>query len=78
MLGKKRKHYKEKAKIYHKKVRQIRKIKKEMFQMTIYVFDMDGTLTPARKPMTDEFAKAFLPWLKANIDTANKNFFTIL
>lgn len=35
--------------------------------MTIYVFDMDGTLTPARKPMTDEFAKAFLPWLKANI-----------
>ncbi len=33
----------------------------------IYVFDMDGTLTPARKPMTDEFAKAFLPWLKANI-----------
>lgn len=34
--------------------------------MTIYVFDMDGTLTPARKTMTDEFAKVFLPWLKAN------------
>ena len=25
--------------------------------MTIYVFDMDGTLTPARKPMTEEFAE---------------------
>ena len=34
--------------------------------MTIYVFDMDGTLTPARKPMTDDFAKAFLPWLNSN------------
>ena len=34
--------------------------------MTIYVFDMDGTLTPARKPMEDNFAKKFLPWLKEN------------
>lgn len=34
--------------------------------MTIYVFDMDGTLTPARKPMTEEFAEKFLPWLKEN------------
>lgn len=35
--------------------------------MTIYVFDMDGTLTPARKTMTEDFAKAFLPWLNSNI-----------
>ena len=33
--------------------------------MTIYVFDMDGTLTPARKVMTEDFAKAFLPWLNS-------------
>lgn len=32
--------------------------------MTIYAFDMDGTLTPARLPMTEEFKKNFLPWLK--------------
>ena len=32
--------------------------------MTIYVFDMDGTLTPARLPMSNEFKKDFLPWLK--------------
>lgn len=35
--------------------------------MTVYIFDMDGTLTPARKPMTQEFAKEFLPWLKNHI-----------
>ena len=35
--------------------------------MTIYVFDMDGTLTPARKMMTDEFKQEFLPWLKSHI-----------
>lgn len=34
--------------------------------MTIYIFDMDGTLTPPRKPMTEEFAEKFLPWLKNN------------
>ena len=34
--------------------------------MTIYVFDMDGTLTPARKTMTEEFAKVFLPWMNVN------------
>ena len=35
--------------------------------MTIYVFDMDGTLTPARLPMTDDFKAEFLPWLKTHI-----------
>lgn len=34
--------------------------------MTIYVFDMDGTLTPARKPMETMFAARFLPWLNKN------------
>lgn len=34
--------------------------------MTVYVFDMDGTLTPPRKPMTEEFSKKFLPWLNEN------------
>ena len=27
---------------------------------------MDGTLTPARKPMTSEFKQEFLPWLKSH------------
>ena len=34
--------------------------------MTIYVFDMDGTLTPARLPMEQNFAMKFIPWLKLN------------
>lgn len=31
-------------------------------KMTVYVFDMDGTLTPARLPMTAEFAIQFYDW----------------
>ena len=31
------------------------KLKKGKIYMTLYVFDMDGTLTPARKPMTEDF-----------------------
>jgi len=34
--------------------------------MTIYVFDMDGTLTPPRQPMTKEFAESFLKWQKTH------------
>ena len=34
--------------------------------MTIYVFDMDGTLTPARLPMTAEFAIHFYEWQKTH------------
>ena len=30
----------------------------------IFVFDMDGTLTPARLPMTDDFARRFMPFLE--------------
>lgn len=32
--------------------------------MTVYVFDMDGTLTPARLPMTEYFALRFYEWQK--------------
>lgn len=35
--------------------------------MNIYIFDMDGTLTPARQPMTKDFSHRFLPWLKAHL-----------
>ena len=34
--------------------------------MTVYAFDMDGTLTPARRPMEEGFARRFLPWLRAH------------
>lgn len=34
--------------------------------MTIYVFDMDGTLTPARLPMEAEFAIQFFEWQKTH------------
>ena len=34
--------------------------------MTIYVFDMDGTLTPARLPMEDGFAVKFCEWQKTH------------
>lgn len=30
--------------------------------MAVYVFDMDGTLTPARIPMTADFAQRFSKW----------------
>ena len=36
-------------------------------KMNIYVFDMDGTLTPARQPMQKDFSFRFLPWLKTNL-----------
>ncbi len=34
--------------------------------MTLFVFDMDGTLTPARLPMKKNFANLFLEWQKTN------------
>ena len=34
--------------------------------MAIFVFDMDGTLTPARLPMTAEFAINFYEWQKSH------------
>ncbi len=34
--------------------------------MTLYVFDMDGTLTPARLPMTAECAIQFYEWQKTH------------
>ena len=32
----------------------------------IYIFDVDGTLTPSRLPMTDEFKKFFSKWIETN------------
>ena len=32
----------------------------------VYVFDFNGTLTPLKQPMEYNFAKIFLPWLKAH------------
>lgn len=34
---------------------------------TIYLFDIDGTLTPARQPMTNEFKVVFTSWCKDKI-----------
>ena len=31
---------------------------------TIYIFDMDGTLTPSRREMTPDFEKFFSQWAK--------------
>ena len=33
----------------------------------IFVFDMDGTLTPPRRPMENSFVEKFLPFLKHNM-----------
>ena len=32
----------------------------------VFIFDVDGTLTPSRLPMTDEFAKFFHEWIEKN------------
>ena len=32
----------------------------------IYIFDVDGTLTPSRKPMTDDFLQFFDTWSSTN------------
>ena len=32
----------------------------------IYIFDVDGTLTPSRQPMTKKFKKFFLQWALKN------------
>ena len=34
--------------------------------MTKYIFDVDGTLTPARQPATKEFLSFFETWAKEN------------
>lgn len=34
--------------------------------MTLYVFDLDGTLTPPRLPMQETFETKFLSWLKSH------------
>ena len=32
----------------------------------IFIFDVDGTLTPSRQPMTKEFQEFFKQWIKKN------------
>jgi len=32
----------------------------------VFIFDVDGTLTPSRLPMTEEFQKFFKEWIKTN------------
>ena len=32
--------------------------------MDVYIFDVDGTLTPSRQPITDDFYNFFKSWLK--------------
>ena len=32
----------------------------------IYIFDVDGTLTPSRRPMDKKFAQYFKKWAKTN------------
>ena len=32
----------------------------------IYIFDVDGTLTPSRRPMTEDFEMFFSRWAKEN------------
>ena len=32
----------------------------------IYLFDVDGTLTPARQKMTEEFYSFFKEWIREN------------
>ena len=34
--------------------------------MKIFIFDVDGTLTPSRQPMTKQFQKFFSEWVKKN------------
>jgi phosphomannomutase len=34
--------------------------------MKVYIFDVDGTLTPSRRPMTEEFLEFFNGWSKRN------------
>ncbi len=37
-----------------------------MKNKNIYIFDVDGTLTPSRQPMTKEFQEFFSEWVKKN------------
>ena len=32
----------------------------------VYIFDVDGTLTPSRRPMTDDFENFFFKWATRN------------
>lgn len=38
---------------------------------TSYLFDVDGTLTPSRKPMTKEFQNGFISWVESQSGLGN-------
>ena len=38
----------------------------------VYIFDVDGTLTPSRRRMTEDFARFFDEWSKKNTFYWNK------
>lgn len=44
--------------------------------ITNYLFDVDGTLTPARSKITDEFKSFFTAWV-ANIQSQNKKVYLV-
>ena len=39
--------------------------------VTSYLFDVDGTLTPARKPMEKEFRDEFMSWIESQLKLGN-------
>ena len=39
--------------------------------VTSYLFDVDGTLTPARKPMEKEFRDEFISWVESQLKLGN-------
>lgn len=39
--------------------------------VTNYLFDVDGTLTPARKPMEKEFRNSFTSWIESQLELGN-------
>ena len=40
--------------------------KRKKVMSRVFIFDVDGTLTPSRQPMTKEFQKFFSEWVKKN------------
>ena len=40
--------------------------KRKKVMKKIYIFDVDGTLTPSRQPMTNEFKDFFIAWALRN------------
>ena len=43
--------------------------------MINYLFDVDGTLTPSRKPIVEDFKKYFKFWINTQQSSGNKVYF---